>query len=240
MTAAPISIVSTAALTAAWKAPDAEVALWTTLAAIKAADLAVNKLGLFGADLTDFKAKCAADTATTAKCVPATYEKYNGWGVGINFAATVADRTEVAHGAGFVLSKQWVQVTWVAAATGPTVVSGLATTAIAAATPTSTAADVTDATTADGFSGWILTGALPATKLAAGFAAKFFLETDADVANSFFFEADDTADIFSLSNVGTAAAAVTPANVANTAFKLVSATALCTAATSVIAASLLF
>ena len=234
-TAAPITIVSTAALTADWKATDAEVALWTSLAAIKTADLAVNKLGLFGADLTDFKEKCAADTATTAKCVPSTYEKYNGWGVGINFAATVADRTEVAHGAGFVLSKQWVQVTWLVAATGPTVVSGLSTTAIAVATPTSTAADVTDAATADGFSGWILTGVLPATKLAAGFAAKFFLETDADVENSFFFEADDTADIYSISST-----AATPTNVVNTGFKLVSASALCTAAASVIAASLLF
>lgn len=190
--------------------------------------------------MTAFKEACAADTATTAKCTPATYEKYNGWGVGISFAATDAARTEVAHGAGFVLSKQWVQVTWLTAATGPTVVSGLSTTAIAVATPTATAADVTDAATADGFSGWILTGVLPVTKLAAGSAAKFFLETDADVENSFFFEADDTADIYSLSNVGTAAAAVTPVNVANTAFKLVSATALCTAATSVIAASLLF
>lgn len=234
-TTAPIAIITTAALTAEWKATDAEVTLWSTMAALKTADVAVNKLGLFGADLTDFKAKCAADTATTAKCVPATYEKHNGWGVGINFAATAAARSELAHGAGFVLSKQWVQVTWVAAATA-TVISGVSTKDIAVATPTSTAADVTDATTYSGFDGWILTGALPATLKAAGFAAKFFLETDADVDNSFFFEADETADIFSLN----ACSATTAANVANTAFKLVSATALCTAATSVIAASLLF
>lgn len=234
-TAAPIAIITTAALTAEWKATDAEVTLWSTMAAIKTADLAVNKLGLFGADLTSFNEKCAADTATTAKCSVTTYEKYNGWGVGISFGATVADRTEAAHGAGFVLSKQWVQVTWVAAATGPTVISGLSTVAIAVATPTSTAADVTDAPTADGFAGWILTGALPATLKAAGFAARFFLETDAEVDNSFFFEADETTDIFSIS-----ASTTPPTNVANTGFKLVSASALCTAATSVIAASLLF
>jgi hypothetical protein len=80
----------------------------------------------------------------------------------------------------------------------------------------------------------------PADKIAAGFGVKFFLESDAEVTGAFFFEADATADIFSISNVGTTAAAVTPVNIANAAFKLVSATALCTAATSVIAASLLF
>jgi len=186
--------------------------------------------------LTAFKTACAADTATTAKCTPATYENYNGWGVGISFAATDAARTEVAHGAGFVLSKQWVQVTWVAAASGPTVISGVSVTAIAVATPTKEAADLTKAGTADGFSGWILTGALPATKAAAGFAARFFLETDSGVANAFFFEAGATADIYSISTN----AAATPTNVLNTGFKLVSASALCTAAASVIAASLLF
>ena len=39
----------------------------------------------------------------------------------------------------------------------------------------------------------------PADAKAAGFATKFFLETDADVTNAFFFEADATPDIWSIS-----------------------------------------
>lgn len=204
------------------------------MAVLATSDLAVNKLGLFGADLTKFNEACAADVATTAKCAVATYEKYNGWGVGINFAATVAARTQKAHGAGFVTSKQYINVAWAASA-APAVVSGVSTVAIAVATPTTTAADVTDATTADGFSGWILP-VIPLTDLAAAFAVKFFVGTDADVTGAFFFEADATTDIYSVALLAASGAV----NVANPAFKLVSASALCTAAASVIAASLLF
>jgi hypothetical protein len=222
--AAPLALVTSSKTT--WTATAVEITAWNPMAILASDTLTVNKLGLFGADLEKFKESCAG-TATTPACVPATYENHNGWGVGISFTATTADRAMPSHGAGFETSKQFIALTWAASA-APTVNSGVSTVAIAAATPL--AASITVDTTADGFGGWIIVSA-GADKKAAAFAARFFKEED----TAFFFEAAATTPVWSISGV-----AATPANVANAAFVLVSATFLTAAATSVIAASLLF
>jgi hypothetical protein len=59
-----------------------EITAWKTVTAITN-DKTVTKVGLFGADLTDFEEDCVA---LEDKCDVADYEDYTGWAIGVNWA----------------------------------------------------------------------------------------------------------------------------------------------------------
>jgi hypothetical protein len=69
----------------------------------------VTRIGLFGADLTDFNAACVA---LEDDCDVADYANYNGWGVGINWESDADVTADQVDGVGFATSKWCVLVIW--------------------------------------------------------------------------------------------------------------------------------
>jgi hypothetical protein len=175
----------------------------------------VTKVGLFGADLTDFNADCVL---LEDDCDIADYENYNGWGVGVNFESE-EEVGEQFDGVGFATSKWCVVMAWEAETN--MIESAISDVAIAEDAPG--ADDVEFEAATDAFGAW---AADAGDNTGAQFVFSFFEADDTD----FYFEAGDTEDVWALGGVE---------NVKTTAFEFVGAASL-TAATSVIVAALLF
>jgi hypothetical protein len=213
-------------------ATPAEIAAWNTLDPVQiessklmsgrlsqAADnTVVTRVGLFGADLTDFNADCVL---LEDDCDVADYAAYNGWGVGVNWESEDDVTADQVDGVAFATSKWTVQVTW--DATTNVIESGISDVAIATMAPTPDEVDLEDAV--DAFEAW---AADAGTNAVAQFAFAFFEADDAD----FYFEAGDVEDVWA--TFGGFAL-----NVETAEFEFVGAASL-TAATSVIVAALLF
>jgi hypothetical protein len=175
----------------------------------------VTRIGLFGADLTEFNAECVK---LGDLCDVADYANYNGWGVGVNWESEEEVGAQ-ADGVGFATSKWVVIVAWDEDAN--VIESGISDVAIAVEAPGPEDIEFEAAT--DAFGGW---AADAGDNTDAQFVFAFFEADDTD----FYFEAGETEDVWALGGVE---------NLKTTAFEFVGAASL-TAATSVIVAALLF
>ncbi len=89
-----------------------EIAAWNLLDPCQIAgqdNPTATRIGLFGADLTEFNADCVA---LEDLCDVADYADYNGWGVGINWEPSNADNLNQYDGVVFTDSKWVTQVYW--------------------------------------------------------------------------------------------------------------------------------
>jgi hypothetical protein len=183
----------------------------------------LTRVGLFGADLTDFNADCVL---LEDLCDVTDYADYNGWGVGVNWESEEAVADDQRDGVAFSESKWTVQVTWSGIDDANVIRSGISDVAIAADAPIDSEANLEAAV--DAFDAW---AAEAGTNAAAQFTFAFF-EVDSE---DFYFEAGDTASVWATFG----ADPVVDGNVETAAFEFVGAASL-TAATSVIVAALLF
>ena len=183
----------------------------------------VTKVGLFGADLTDFNAECVA---LEDLCDVADYADYNGWGVGVNWESAEDVADDQIDGVAFATSKWTVQVTWSGTEDANVIESSISEVAIAEEAPTDDDVELEEAVNA--FGAW---AADAGDNTGAQFAFKFFEAGDAD----FYFEAGDVESVWATFG----AIADVAGNVETAKFEFIGAASL-TAATSVIVAALLF
>jgi hypothetical protein len=108
-----------------------------------------TRVGLFGADLTEFNADCVA---LEDLCDVADYADYNGWGVGINWEPSTADNEDQYDGVVFTDSKWVTQIYWSGSSSNNFISSGISDAAPAEDAPVSD--DVTLEEATDAFEAW--------------------------------------------------------------------------------------
>ena len=217
-----------------------EIAAWNTLDPVQieeevaklmsdrlsaAADNTVaTRVGLFGADLTDFNADCVA---LEDDCDVADYADYNGWGVGICWEPSTEDNEDQYDGVVFTDSKWVTQIYWSGSSGTNWLSSGISDVAPAEDAPVTDDVDLEEAK--DAFEAWA--GDMELTNEDDQFMFAFFEAGD----TTFYFEAGDKTSIWATAGVH----ATVSGNVETADFELVGAASL-TAATSIIVAALLF
>jgi len=183
----------------------------------------VTKIGLWGADLTDFTADCTTSTL----CAAEDFTAWNGWAVGVDWAAE-ADLTAAEIDGVIIEDVMWgAEVTW--AAVSNTIAAYDVTGTVAAGTPLDEACTAIDDD--NQFGGW---SGVNGTALKEQFMFAFLDEADEGQA---LLQADHEGSVWTTLEVGPAAAG---ANVNTAAFVFVGAVQLTVAATSAIALALLF
>jgi hypothetical protein len=210
-----------------------EIDAWKTLDPVQissADNIVVTRVGLFGADLTDFNAVCAAFEDL---CDIADYADYNGWGVGVNWESPEDVTADQVDGVAFATSRWTVQVTWkdpsLLEAHSNVIESSISKVAIAADAPADDEVNRFEAAE-DAFEAW---AAFP-TDLTWGFQFTFsFFHTA--YYDDFYFEVGDVESVWATFG----AVADVDGNVETAKFEFVGAAYL-TAASSVIFAALLF
>jgi len=183
----------------------------------------VTKIGLWGADLTDFNEECLIST----ECAAEDFTAWNGWAVGVDWALDAG--VAVAEVDGVIIEDvMWgAEVIWTASAN---VLGAYDVTAVTVATPVGTGADVIDED--NQFGGW---SGVPGTTRKAQFMFAFLDEADEDQA---LLQAEHEGSVWT--TLAVMPATGTPANVNTAAFVFVGAVQLTVAATSAIALALLF
>jgi len=199
-----------------------EITAWNA-ATIYATGRPVTKVGLWGADLTDFNADCLISTL----CAAEDFTAWNGWAVGVDWALAAGVTTGTIDGV-IIEDLMWgAEVSWV---TAVNTLEFYTVTAVTAATPVTTGATAGDSD--NPFDGW---SGEPAVSLKAQFMFSFLDETDEDQS---LLQADYEGSVWT--TLAVMPATGTPANVNTAAFVFVGAVQLTVAATSAIALALLF
>ena len=80
---------------------------WTEITPLAAANTISTKVGLFGADLTDFYANCAIASAV---CSASDYHDFSGWAIGAKWTWTTAATTDDKTGICFELDDNCVTI----------------------------------------------------------------------------------------------------------------------------------
>ena len=80
---------------------------WTEITPLAAAETISTKVGLFGADLTDFYANCAIASAV---CTATDYHDFTGWAIGAKWTWTTEATTGDTTGICFELDSNCVSI----------------------------------------------------------------------------------------------------------------------------------
>ena len=109
---------------------ESDLGSWTKITPLAAATTIATKVGLFGADLTDFYSNCAV---ASALCTATNYSKFTGWAIGTNWTWQTEEEKNDKTGVCFEKDKNCVTIK--AGATDHLIQAFTNTAAIAAAEP---------------------------------------------------------------------------------------------------------